>query len=94
MARVPVWTERGRSSGYTTARWIGTDGLPAPSMGGHLRLRALLGDGRAVLSSLSPGQWQAWASTLLAFLLNSTAARRIGPRGRLLARPSPLPHRN
>ncbi|MFF9157513.1 NACHT domain-containing protein [Streptomyces sp. NPDC014846] len=68
--------------------WIGTHSLPERPWAAVLAFTALLDDGDT-LNTLPPGQWRAWAPTLLAFPLTSPAAQHNTPRIRLLemARP-------
>ncbi|WP_319135086.1 NACHT domain-containing protein [Streptomyces europaeiscabiei] len=68
----------------TDSSWIRTNSLPARPWAAIFAFTALLNDDGEILATLPSGQWQAWAPTLLAFPLTSTAARHVGPRGQLL----------
>ncbi|MFD8050150.1 NACHT domain-containing protein [Streptomyces chartreusis] len=68
--------------------WIGTHNLPWHPWAAVLAFTALLDDGDT-LNTLPPGQWRAWAPTLLAFPLASPAAQHSSPRIRLLEKARP-----
>ncbi|MEU9348986.1 NACHT domain-containing protein [Streptomyces sp. NPDC048278] len=68
--------------------WIGTHHLPGRPWAAVFAFTALLDDGDT-LNTLPPGQWRAWAPTLLAFPLTSPAAQHSSPRIRLLEKARP-----